>query len=91
MYKYNSNLLPEAFRDMFVFNSNVHSYNTRQSSHFHLHKITSSLVTKSVSHHGALLWNSLNNDIKSVKTLTAFKRKLKNVLLNNYGNKVRLA
>ena len=37
MYRYYNNLLPDIFCDFFKLNTEVHSYNTQQHSHYHAH------------------------------------------------------
>ena len=84
MYKYTNNLLPNSFQKIFILNSTIHSYPTRNSSNFHLVNPKLLIAQKSIRHHGPDLWNLLPDSIKSCSTTYSFKATLKKKLLSEY-------
>ena len=64
MFSVNSKLRPEKYCNMFVLNSNFHSYSTRQKHYFHLPKVKLALSPNSLSYVGIKLWNQLEESIK---------------------------
>ena len=83
MFSVNSKLLPEKYCDMFVLNSNFHSYSTRQRRNFHLPKVKLTLSQNSLSYVGIKLWNQLDELIRSSSTLSRFKKLCRSHLFNN--------
>ena len=47
MFKINNNMLPAKFCNLFILNSSIHSYSTRNSSNYHLHNINTTIAKKS--------------------------------------------
>ena len=84
MHKFISNNLPKSFQNMFMLNSQIHSYKTRHLDDFHIPCVHSSKSINCVSFQGAKYWNSLNNNKKKSKSPFMFKKKLKNFLLEKY-------
>jgi hypothetical protein len=84
MHQFISNNLPNSLQNMFVFNSQIHSYQTRHSHDFHIPFCSSSRSMNCVSFQGPKYWNSLDDSLKRCKGTYMFKRKLKCVLLDNY-------
>ena len=39
LYRYNPQILPKSFSEFFIFNNDVHDYETRQQYHFHTPKL----------------------------------------------------
>ena len=85
MYSINSKLLPDKYCDMFVLNSNFHSYSTRQKYSYHLPNVKLTSSINSLSYVGIKLWNQLEESIKSSSTITRFKKLCRRDLLNNCG------
>ena len=77
MYKYEKQILPDIFLNSFQYNSQIHNYNTRSATKFHL-------WTKSLSHIGPQTWNSIPTGITSAPFQSTFKRKYKQFLLKQY-------
>lgn len=71
---------PDSFKNYFVKNCQVHSYNTRQALLFHLPLSTKTQVQFSFRHHGAKLWNKYGKYMES--TEINGRRFLKKVLLS---------
>ena len=86
MFSVNSKLLPDKFCNMFVLNSNFHSYSTRQKDYFHLPNVKLTSSQNSLSFVGIKLWNQLDESIRSSSTLSRFKKLCRNYLLNNLSN-----
>ena len=84
MHQSISNNLPKSFQNMFMLNSQIHSYQTRHSDDFHIPCVYSSKSINCVSFQGPKYWNSLNDNIKRCRSPYMFKRKLKNILLEKY-------
>ena len=86
MFSVNSKLLPEKYCNMFVLNSNLHSYSTRQKHYFHLPKVRLTLSLNSLSYVGIKLWNQLEESIRSSSTLSRFKILCRSYLLKKLSN-----
>ena len=83
MHKYSKNELPNIFTNMFIKNSAVHQYPTRQSNSLHLPLTRTLFANKLFTFTGPKFWNSLNDSMK-VQSLFTFKYKLKKLLLDKY-------
>ena len=84
MFKYNKELLPPVFSNFFSYNKSLHSYPTRSRNNIHLNNPKILLAHKSLRHHGPDIWNSLPDDTKDITLLNSFKRRMKELLLNQY-------
>ena len=60
----------------FVINDSVHSYNTRSTSKIHIDFERTNYGKFSLHYRGAIIWNSLPNDLKESKSSNAFKKAL---------------
>ena len=85
MYKFWINTIPLAFRNIFVYNSSIHSYPTRHSSDFHLTNPKIIMAYKSIRHHGPDIWNALPDKIKHSASLYSFKASMKKYLISKYS------
>ena len=83
-YKYIqlSHLLPKSFHEFFTVNSQVHSYNTRQTDKLHPPFCRTTHTQFSFAHRGSILWNSHLHVVKLSSSLNTFKLRLKAYLLN---------
>ena len=52
MYSINANILPDKFSNMFVSNSNIHNYFTRQRHHYHQPNLRSTSGLNSLIYNG---------------------------------------
>ena len=68
--------LPSSFRTYFTFNFNVHEYNTRFRSDFHVDLHYSSYGLRSISYSAAKLWNNLPHKIKEITNFKLFNSAL---------------
>ena len=76
---------PEYLCKLFVFQSNVHCYQTRSVSRqdCYLPKSVLSIGQRSFHYRAAKLWNSLPNDIRYASNIVQFKTKLKEFIRQN--------
>ena len=77
-------ILPDIFLNSFQYNSQIHNYNTRSATKFHLWKVKSEPEAKSLSHIGPQTWNSIPTGINSAPFQSTFKRKYKQFSLQQY-------
>ena len=84
MFYVNNNLAPVNICNLFRYNKDIHQYNTRSRFKFNYPVANSHSILKSVRHTGPRTWNNLSTNITSCSTITSFKLKLKNLLINTY-------
>ena len=70
---YHKDKLPEIFNNYFVFNNEIHNYNTRSTSNIHLPRVDTCYGQKSVSYAGVNLWNNLPDGLKTITSFHKFK------------------
>ena len=80
MYKCYHGLLNERLNRLFSLNNS----NTRQKMNFYVIYKRTKLKSFSISCYGVLLWNNLDIDIRSSKSVIIFKRKMKKYLISLY-------
>ena len=81
MHKCINKLVPDYLADMFKLRSQVHNRQTRSSGALDIPLCRLSTGQRSFAFRGAKLWNSLNDNIKSLKCPKNFRRHFANVLL----------
>ena len=86
IFKYTHNLLPDIFENIFTRNFSVHQYNTRQAAQIHVPKCNTSVLLKSVSFKGIIMWNYMSNKVELDCSIYSFKWHLKQYLLVNNVN-----
>ena len=74
--------LPIAFNNLFMIRSQLHSYNTRNSSSFYTFSCRTNIRQFAIRTQGPRLFNSLNSEICNAANISLFKSKLKTFLLN---------
>ena len=84
MHKCINKLVPDYRADMFKSRSQFHNRQTRSSGALDIPLCRLSTRQRSFAFRGAKLWNSLNDNIKSLKCPRNFRRHLANVLLSWY-------
>ena len=77
MFSYFSGNLPSAFSDYFSRNNTIHMHYTRSVNNLHIKFKQTNYGRFSVKCRGAIIWNSLPNSLKEIKSFQLFKRKLK--------------
>ena len=83
MYKYYYNDLPVVFRNMFMSNENVHSHGTRQRNDYHLPSCKSDVMKRAPSYQGCAIWNRLDDNMRSIKSLNVFKKSMRRRVLHS--------
>jgi hypothetical protein len=83
MYKITNTLSPGSEIYNFHSNSLIHSHNTRHKSNIHVEYCRTKYRQNTVRFQGPKLWNSLPMQLKSVRTIFAFKNKIKKLLISN--------
>ena len=71
-----------AFNNLFMIRSQLHSYNTRNSSSFYTFSCRTNIRQFAIGTQGPRLFNSLNSEICNAANISLFKSKLKTFLLN---------
>ena len=86
MHKYLSQKLPTNFDNYFKILSKYQTKSTRGTSYNNvfLPYFKTKKLQRSIKFQGPKLWNSLNNNIKNLKSLRVFKSKLKTFFLETY-------
>ena len=82
MYLFKKGLLPNYFRDMFTLASQIHSYNTRNSSLFYIPYCRTNFRKFSIQFQGPTLFNSLSREIQNTESISLFGKRLKKFLLS---------
>ena len=85
LFKYKSNLLPEVCNCLLsmITDNNV-TYNFRHIYNFAIPSYRTSLREKCLKIRGPKYWNSIPNDLKSIDSLSVFKTKLRNQIIEKY-------
>ncbi len=82
MFKFANNLLPLIFENMFVQNTAICSYNTRQSNKLQIPKYKTTAIHKTICYTGVKLWNTIIDHLTINCTIFTFKWKLRKYLLS---------
>jgi len=82
MFKNFNGLIPATHRFMFKLNSDLHSYKTRNSLKYHVSYCRTSCRQNVAQNLGPRLWNSLPQDIVTMRSLNHFKIYVKQFLLS---------
>ena len=88
MYKYNNDLLPNTFKNLFSKNHSFHQHSTRQSEEYHLPLLRTSFAKNTFIYDGPKLWNSFTDSLKNAPSLNTFKKRLKTFLFNKYKHDI---
>ena len=81
MFQYKTGLLPNVFNNSFLQRNQVHGYDTRNASSFHIPKCRTNIRRFSFQYQGPLFFNSLSPDVVSSVSVSTFKKNLKKLLL----------
>ena len=85
MFSYIHSLLPPPFLHLFNRNNNFHNYNTRTASNYRPHICRTDIKQFTILYQGPKVWNSLPTDITSSESRLSFKKKIRNLLINQYN------
>ena len=84
MYSCKNSFLPPGFNNNFSQNNQFHSYNTRNSHAYRLPYCHTNIKKFSVFFQGPKFFNSLDNEVVNSKSISSFKKLLKNKLISSY-------
>ena len=86
VFKFKMKMLPDQFNNYLTEASHVYEKFTRASyqNNYFIPLLNTSKAQRSIKYQGPLIWNALDADLKTCKTLQSFKVKLKNSLLQKY-------
>ena len=84
MFSLKNSTLPSKFNNLFLINSQIHNYNTRNAHSFRLPLCRTNTRQFSVYFQGPKFYNSLNSTISGSSSSASFKRKLEEFLLSTY-------
>ena len=82
MYLFKRGLLPNYIRDMFTLASQIHSYNTRNSSLFYIPHCRTNFRKFSIRFQGLTFFNSLSREIQNSESIILFVKRLQKFLLS---------
>ena len=85
MYKLMNGIIPDLFNYNFIFNNQVHNYNTRQSKNLHEIRCKSSTRKNTIRYLGPTLWNSLPILLKTKTSIFCFSSSYKKLLRSTYS------
>lgn len=74
IFKLTRNLLPDYLTNILTRGRNIHHHGTRRVDDLRVAPFTMASTQKSIYYRGIRIYNSLPADIKTVRTMTEFKR-----------------
>ena len=83
MFNVHAKVIPDKYCNMFILNSNVHTYNTRQCKNYHQPNVRSTSGLNSLAYKGIKKWNQLPENIRSSTTKSRFKTLCKRYLVDS--------
>ena len=83
MFSYSRDLSLECFDNLFIFNNQIHDHNTRAATKDRSHAFRTNIKQFTILHQGPKIWNCLPSSITEINTISSFKRKLKEYLIEN--------
>ena len=83
IYLFKRGLLPNYFRNIFTLASQIHSYNTRNSSLFYIPHCRTNFRKFSVRFQGPSFFSSLSREIQNSESVSLFGKRLKKILLSS--------
>ena len=84
MYLYHRQMLPVNFNSFFQRVSEIHGYSTRNSSLYAVPLCRTNIRQFSVNYQGVKFFNALCQDIRGAPSVSCFRKKLRNYLINLY-------
>ena len=82
MYSYAKESLPSAFSNYFSLNDTIQQHYTRSSGKFHMKFKRTNYGRFSIKYKGPMIWNTLPDVLKNIRSLQIFRKKLKTFVLN---------
>ena len=76
MFCYHNNLLPPLFVNLFMTNSQVHTYDTRTAGNYRRHSCRTNIKKFTILYQGPRIWNCLPASISKLSSFPTFKNKV---------------
>ena len=83
MFKFNLGLSPVALNNLFVRNSNIHNYNTRNKNKLRSAIGRHKFIYKNFRYISVHIWNNITDKIDTDTSLLTFKKQLKVLLFTD--------
>ena len=83
MYKVRQNTAPNVLTSLFTLNETVHSYNTRQSTSYHVPLSRTNYIKRTISSKGVRIWNTCCKKLSLDCSYLSFKKSLRNLVCGN--------
>ena len=84
MYKSINGQLPDNLTSMLKRTENVHNHNLRNCNGYYIQNIRTNNRKFTINYCGPVLWNTLPQQLRKLRTIKQFKNKLKELLLMGY-------
>ena len=81
MFRYHNNLLPPLYLNLFMTNSQVHTYDTRTARNYRMHSCRTNIKKFTILYQGPRVWNCLPASITNLPSFSTFKNKVLEFLL----------
>ena len=82
MYSFCKNVLPDLFKEYFIYNRDVNKYETRNTHKLYVPFYRYNFARSQVSYKGPIIWNMLPDEFKQCPNIFNFKKKYKGFLIN---------
>ena len=83
MHKFEHGHLPPIFNDFFCPNKKIYSIHTRKRNSYHIPYFSKSVSQQSIKYSGVKVWNTLPQELKTVKLKSSFASKLRQHLVQS--------
>ena len=83
MFKVYHHMTPTVFSGLFIRNTEIHRYNTRQAEHFHVPQARTNYMLRAISVKGVNVWNKIHIKVNYDCSFVSFKLALKKCIINN--------
>jgi hypothetical protein len=84
MFKAMNNILPSSFANYFLLVKDIHNHETRHKNDIHQIQFRTNLRGSSIRIRGPKIWNAIPVFVKNVNCIFAFKKQLKNIIMQAY-------
>ena len=84
MHNYENKKLPPCFTNLFNYNRDVHTYNTRNQNKIRQPRIKTKIAELFITNMGPKIWNELEGKFNRDSSLSIFKKNMIGLLLDKY-------
>ena len=84
LFTYSSihNILPVSLQNVFNYNLDVHTHNTRNAHNIHIPRCNSAFAKNNLLYRASITWNKLPLEVRYLPTIKSFKRNLTIILVH---------